>query len=236
MANQYFQFKEFTVNQDKCAMKVCTDACILGAYTNNENLKRALDIGTGTGLLSLMLAQKSDSPIDAVEINEEAYTQACENVNNAPWQKQIQVHHSSIQHFSKNTKEQYDFIISNPPFYQNHLQSNTPSKNTAHHTASLSQKSLLFCVDKLLTNQGKFVVLLPKSQSEQFEELAKNHQLYISEKLLIRDRVASTNIKIITTYQRKKSNFITKELIIKGDDGSYSADFIALLKDYYLHL
>ncbi len=236
MANHYFKFKEFTIEQDKCGMKVCTDACILGAYVPAKNVRKILDIGTGTGLLSLMLAQRFKTFINAVEIDQNAYLQACENVKNSPWEKQIAVHHSSIQNYSAGTKEQFDFIISNPPFYQNHLQSNTPSKNTAHHTISLSQTDLLLCVDKLLIDNGKFVVLLPKAQSDQLEKLAKNHQLFISEKLLIRDRETSKNVKVIATYQQKKTNLITNELIIKKDNGSYSINFIALLKDYYLYL
>ncbi len=236
MPNHYFQFKEFTINQDKCGMKVCTDACILGAYANAENARDILDIGTGTGLLSLMLAQRHEAIITAVEIDGNAYLQASDNINNSPWSKQIKPYHTNIQHFTNDSKEQFDFIISNPPFYQNHLQSNTPSKNTAHHTTSLSQKDLLSCVDKLLTYKGEFVVLLPKIQSEQLEKIASDYQLFVAEKLLIRDRVASENIKIITTYKRKKTNPITNELIIKMDDGGYSAGFITLLKDYYLYL
>ena len=236
MSNHYFQFKEFTVEQNKCGMKVCTDACILGAYANAKNTRNILDIGAGTGLLSLMLAQRFEAIINAVEIDKNAYLQARENIKNSPWKKQIAVHHSSIQNYTADTKEQFGFIISNPPFYQNHLQENTPSKNTAHHTVSLSQTDLLSCVDKLLTDDGKFVVLLPIVQSEQLEQQAKNHQLFTSEKLLIRDREASKNIKIIATYQRKKTNPITNELIIKKADGSYSTDFVALLKDYYLYL
>lgn len=236
MPNHYFQFKEFTVQQDKCSMKVCTDACILGAYANAENARNILDIGTGTGLLSLMLAQRHEALIDAVEINQNAYLQASDNINNSPWSKQINPYHASIQNFTNDSKEQYDFIISNPPFYQNHLQSNTPSKNTAHHTTSLSQKDLLSCVDKLLTDKGEFMVILPKIQSEQLEKLASGYQLFAAEKLLIRDRVASENIKVITTYKRKKTNPMTNELIVKKDDGGYSTGFTTLLKHYYLYL
>src|ERR1017187_8250144 len=115
MSNTTFAFKQFTIKQDKCAMKVGTDAVLLGAWVNSVNSKNILDIGTGTGVIAIMLAQKSDANIDAIDIDEKAVQQALQNVNSCPWKERINVHHTAFQNFSANQQKKYDLIVSNPP-------------------------------------------------------------------------------------------------------------------------
>lgn len=213
-------------------MKVTTDACILGAYTNTDKAKNILDIGTGTGLLALMLAQKSDAKIDAVEIDKNAYNQAFVNVNDSIFKDKITVYEIAIQDFIP--KNYYDLIISNPPFFQNHLKSETLARNNSIHTDSLSFEDLINCILLLLSLNGTFVVLLPAYESLVFDQLSISKELYPQKKLTIRHRKDTKILRIITTFGRIKKEIINEELIIKNLDESYSPDFQALLKDYYL--
>ena len=231
-ANTHFSFKKFTIHQDQTAMKVTTDACILGAYTSVKATKTILDIGTGTGLLSLMLSQRGIAKIDAIEIDESAYNQAVVNVNNSIYKDKVTIHNTSIQDFININP--YDLIISNPPFFQNHLKSETVSRNNSLHTDTLSFENLLSSVLRLLSFNGTFVVLLPMYESSVFEQLAIPQGLYPQKKLMIRHRKGSKILRIITTFGRLKKEIINEELIIKNPDESYTPDFQELLKDYYL--
>ncbi|MGN6568280.1 MAG: tRNA1(Val) (adenine(37)-N6)-methyltransferase, partial [Flavipsychrobacter sp.] len=143
MSNQYFQFKQFRIEQDKCAMKVSTDACIQGAWTPiHDHVRHVLDIGTGTGLLSLMLAQRDPRMhIDAVELDEQAATQAKENIVSSPFSERIDIIHGDAKEYQAN--QQYDLIICNPPFFQNSLLGDNSKRNTARHTLSFSYEDLL---------------------------------------------------------------------------------------------
>ena len=184
----YFQFKEFTIHQDKCAMKVCTDACILGAWVANtieaSSIKNILDIGCGTGLLSLMLAQKIEASIEAIEINLDAANQATENISNSPWSENIQVIHTSLQNFISSKK--YDLIISNPPFYEDDLRSGDEHKNAAKHDTALKLVELILFVKDHLADKGIFAVLLPFQRVNYFEKRVNEYGLFIQEKLLIK--------------------------------------------------
>ncbi|MEY4541284.1 MAG: hypothetical protein RLZZ306_3041 [Bacteroidota bacterium] len=232
MANTHFAFKKFIVHQEQTAMKVTTDACILGAYSDLKKATTILDIGTGTGLLSLMLAQRSEAKIDAIEIDECAYNQAVINVNESIFKDKIKIHNTPIQKFE--TTNFYDVIISNPPFFQNHLKSQTTSRSNSLHTDTLSFDDLLDAVLRLLTLNGTFVVLLPAYESSVFEQLSTPKELYPQKKLTIHHRKGSKILRIITTFGRLKQEIINEELIIKNPDEGYTPDFQELLKDYYL--
>jgi tRNA1Val (adenine37-N6)-methyltransferase len=236
MSNTYFQFKQFTVHQDKSAMKVCTDSCILGAYANYSHPNKILDIGTGTGLLSLMLGQKYTCKIDAVEIDDLAAEQAEDNFKNSEWFERINLHKESIQLFQQKASEKYDLIVCNPPFFQDHLKSPSASRNTALHSDHLTYKDLIHSAEKLLSSDGLFYVLLPEYQSSLFELLALKRYLFPIKKLTIFNRQDSSVFRIITVFSHQKKEFLNERLIIKDEDGGYTSGFKRLLKDYYLHL
>lgn len=230
-----FQFKQFMIHQDKTAMKVSTDACILGAYTSLENATKVLDIGTGTGLIALMLAQRSEAKIFAVELDDMAYQQAVENVENSIFKEQITVFHQSIQDFTQKNKDlSFELIVSNPPFFQNHLKSVQENRNKALHTDTLSFEDLLASVMALLSPNGRFVVLLPAYESTVLENLALQKGLYPNKKLRIRHRDGSKILRIITTFGFTEQEMIQEDLLIRNLDESYTTQFARLLKEYYL--
>jgi tRNA1Val (adenine37-N6)-methyltransferase len=240
MANNYFQFKEFIVKQDKAAMKVCTDACLFGAWAASKiesekcKVENILDIGTGTGLLSLMLAQKTNAQIDAVEIDEDAALQAQENFTNSPWEERITLHKNSVQSF--NPTNAYDVIISNPPFFIDSLKSALHQKNLAKHAETLSYNDLLKNVVKLLKPQGKFFLLLPFEEFKRFETTA-THQLHLVEKVDVKQTTKHNFFRTMGAFARQESKEFAHEIIsIKDEHNHYSSRFIELLKPYYLYL
>ena len=231
-SNTHFSFKKFIIHQDKTAMKVTTDACILGAYTDVHQVKRILDIGTGTGLLTLMLAQRTETEIEGVEMEEVAYNQAVENIKRSIFKDKIKIYHTDIQSFEP--QNCYDLIVSNPPFFQNHLKAETQARNNALHTDTLSFEDLLKSVIRLLSPNGTFVVLLPAYESVILEEMAKQLGLFANKKLNIHHREGSKILRIITTFGFIKTEIQGEQLLIKNLDESYSVDFQELMKDYYL--
>ena len=243
MSNSYFKFKQFTINQDRCAMKVCTDACLFGALAAhygtfagpNGQTVNCLEIGTGTGLLSLMIAQKSAAiKIDAVEINTEAAVQAAENITASPWAASIQIFNEDILSFSPAKK--YDCIISNPPFFEDDLQSADAAKNTAKHNTSLSLLPLLQVVDSLLTADGFFAMLLPYHRVAYFIEASAKMGLHLSKQILVRQTINHTFFRGILFFSRKKVEPTLNEIVIKDAEHNYTAAFTAALRDYYLFL
>ena len=238
MANSYFQFKQFTIQQDKCAMKVCTDACVFGAfvaeYLAPQKINNCLDIGTGTGLLSLMIAQKNDMSIDTVEINAEAYLQAKENIENSIYKNKISIHNQNILEFDN--KEKYDFIISNPPFYEGDLMSSQQNKNQAKHNESLTLPKLLQSIIRLLKDNGEFAVLLPYDRIIEFELLANDLYYFVQKEILLKQTPKHAYFRCIQIYSCTQLIKTTSDLIIKDENNLYTNSFVELLKDYYLHL
>lgn len=233
MANSYFQFKQFRVEQDRCGMKITTDACIQGAYTTFPKAKRILDIGSGTGLLSLMLAQRHpDALIDAVEIETNAFGQAAENIAASPWAESIKIHHLPIQSFSP--QETYELIVANPPFYPDHLRSPDQQRRQAHHNDSLSFQELAIACKRLLAAEGICSILLPPRQAAEFSEIAAREGLYPAHELEIRESQAHKPHRKIQLFghQQKKSPSWDR-LMIRNEVGAYSGGFCQLLQAYY---
>lgn len=227
-----FKFKQFTIEQDQCAMKVCTDSCILGAFTPVEAGMKVLDIGTGTGLLSLMLAQKSNLRIDAIEIDKAAALQAEENIQKSPFRDQISVHLTDIKEFKP---KEYDLIISNPPFFEGQLSSPDLQKNKAKHSSHLSFSDLAEIIAEKLASAGYSSILLPPAEMKMFEEKMFLNGLYPLRKLAIRHHSGKPVFREISLFSRKEQDLIIKELCIYEPDGkTYTHDFEALLKDYYI--
>lgn len=239
MANSYFSFKQFTVNQDKCAMKVCTDACLFGAWSARliskyrPETKNILDIGTGTGLLSLMLAQKIDASIDAVEIDHAAAAQAVENILASPW-KDVKVLNIPIADFQSDTR--YDLIISNPPFYKGSLLSPIEDRNAAMHDRYLTLDTLLNSIMEFISDQGYAAVLLPFSRETDFLQLLSKHNLKFIELTRVRQSVNHGFFRSMFFISLKDGEKFASELSIHDEERQYTNEFKRLLQDYYLNL
>lgn len=239
MANSYFQFKQFTVQQDRCAMKVTTDGCLFGAWLadniSSDHVK-LLDIGTGAGLLPLMIAQKKNAAtIDTIEIDTNAFEQATENIATSPWHTNIRAINADVKEFSSDTI--YDIIISNPPFYENEWFSANSEKNMAHHSSHLLIKELLVIIRKHLTPDGKFYLLLPYKRHDEIMELLQKKEIYIEKKILLRQSVNHDYFRFMieATFIKEKETTIT-EIAIRNNENEYTEEFNRLLKDYYLYI
>jgi tRNA1Val (adenine37-N6)-methyltransferase len=240
-----FEFKQFTIHQDQCAMKVGTDGILLGAWADLRHSQRVLDIGTGTGLIALMVAQRSPSSIiDAVEIDRNAYLQAVDNVRRSPWSERIQVYHGSIQELVSSLSQanslSYDLVISNPPFFANASKSPQLSRNLARHSDRLSVTELLQIAAQLLKPQGSLAVIYPWDMAQNLIAKASTFNLFSDRQLLIKptsDRaIKRVLIQFIksTTAQPSLANPRISTLVIEVAKHLYSPEFIALTQDFYL--
>jgi len=237
MPNDYFEFKKFKVKQDRCAMKVSTDAVLIGAWVVPNGSTRILDIGTGTGVIALMLAQKSKAEITAIDIDKNSTEQARINVAESPFAEQINVEHRSLQNLAIKSDRKFDLIVSNPPFFKDSLKNDDDSRTLARHNDYLSFEDLLRGVKTLLTDKGKFCLILPKNEALQFRELAKNKGLYLSKLMRIRTRLdKDTEKRHLMQFEFKESEFSESTLVIEADSHrNYTKEYKELTKDYYLH-
>lgn len=239
MANSYFRFKQFTIYHDRCAMKVTTDGCLFGAWCAKEistekNGQTILDIGTGTGLLSLMVAQKNRMTIDAIEIDKTSADQAIENIAASPWKENIHVHCINVLDFE--LSNQYDVIISNPPFYEKEIESADAGKNKAHHGHGLRLQELLQVIKKGLKPGGKFFLLFPYKRMKEIETAFKKEGLYIEKKLMAAQSVHHLPFRTLIKGKQQPASTETVSISIKDEQQQYTNEFQDLLRDYYLYL
>lgn len=244
MANSYFRFKQFEIQQKQTAMKVTTDACLFGAWASrmeqsHVGFKQILDIGAGTGLLSLMLAQQNQASIDAVEIDALAANEAKNNIEASPWPSQIRLLQGNILHNDLPISNSYDVVISNPPFYENDLRSPQAGKRIAHHADELPMAELLGRIYQLLKNDGRFYLLFPARREAELIESLATAQLGITEICRVRPSQQLPVFRIMVTGGH--SNSISKqkaetELTIRVKENTYSDSFIDLLQPFYLYL
>jgi tRNA1Val (adenine37-N6)-methyltransferase len=239
MGNNYFQFKHFTVEQHYAGLKVTTDACLFGAWIAHqlENASgRLLDVGAGTGLLSLMLAQKFSGRIDAVEIDKASADECRHNFGRSPWTDRLHVHHVSIQEF--HPEGPFDFIVSNPPFFHNDLKSPSAARNAALHSGSLTLDQLFQHSFSVLSAGGTFVLLVSQRRSGEVNKLAGKFNVHISKETSVCQSPLKAPFRVMYRIINKApSSTISKDVIfIKKDNDEYSDEFVSFLKDYYLYL
>jgi tRNA1Val (adenine37-N6)-methyltransferase len=231
--NHTFTFKQFSINQDRSAMKVCTDAVFFGAVIDPAEAKNILDIGTGTGLLALMMAQRSEANIVGIDIDPAAVQQAKENVLASKFKDRIEVFEAAVQQYDG---QLFDFIISNPPFFQNSLLSSKKTLNLAHHAQTLKLAELLEAVARLLKKEGRFSVLLPTFEFEQFNVLASKIDLNLDSKYILKSSVSKPIFRIVGTFSFKKPSTVSEKTIAiyEEDLKIYTPDFQTLIADFYL--
>ncbi len=222
-------------------MKVTTDGCLFGAWVANEmrgdtnhNMKTMLDVGAGSGLLSLMVAQKSEALIEAVEIDAAAALQAKENIAASPWKDTINVINGDVLQWKP--QHQYDCIFSNPPFYENDLKSVKTVKNIAHHGDGLRLADLLLFINDYLKEDGSFFLLLPAKRLMEAGKMMIENGLHIHQKVLVKQTPRHEPFRVMIEGRKSKGEKKIESTMIIANDKGYTSEFIFLLKDYYLYL
>ena len=237
MSNTHFNFKQFSVQQNLCSMKVGTDGVLLGAWTNTDNANRILDIGTGTGLIALMLAQRSNANITALDAEANAYEQAKINFNSSPWTDRLQLVHSKIQDF--HSDQLFDLIVSNPPYFSGYYSSDDISRDIARSAdVLLPYEELVSSAKKLLMNNGRLSLILPADQQERIILIANQNGLTLSRLTFVKTKNTKEAKRILLEFVNASSEVkeIVDELTIQSDDNGrvYTQEYINLNKDFYL--
>ncbi len=242
-----FKFKQFTVEQDRCAMKIGTDGVLLGAWVSIKNNPFSiLDIGAGTGIIALQLAQRSKAEmVDAIEIDEDAYEQCVENFENSPWGDRLFCYHASLEEFVEEIEEKYDLIISNPPFYSPPLPSASPpkgekiistSRELARFNDALPFDELIESASQLLSDEGIFVVIIPRKEEENFIKMASEVNLFPNRICRVRGTETSEEKRSMLEFSFEKISPKIENLTIENSRHDYTEDYQNLVKDFYLKM
>ncbi len=243
--NKPFRFKQFTVQQDKCAMKIGTDGVLLGAWASLEhNPFSIMDIGAGTGVIALMLAQRSISDtIEAIEIDADAHVQCVDNFEESPWADRLFCFHAGLDELvddlldgQAEIEEQYDLIVSNPPFYSEEVPSGNEARDNARQNQSLPFDELLESVSMLLSNNGIFSTIVPFKEEKTFIQLAKTFGLFPKRICRVKGTSSSEIKRSLLEFHFKEENIIINELVIETGRHQYTQDYINLTKDFYLKM
>jgi tRNA1Val (adenine37-N6)-methyltransferase len=235
MAGNIFNFKQFTINHDRSAFKVGTDGVLLGAYADVSGVRNILDIGTGTGLIALMLAQRSEAAVTAVEPDVESFRQACMNAALSKWADRIHVVNSDLQSFYPG-ETRYDLIVANPPYFRSSLKNPGKTKAAARHDVSLGFDDLLGGVSRLLESKGLFQVILPANEGKIFTELAVTYHLYCCKMLKIKPLPEGEVKRLILTFSQKRFNPAEESCLVieTGKRHEYTEEYKKLTGDFYL--
>jgi len=234
----HFIFKKFSINQGNCAMKVGTDAVLLGAWTSIEHCpKNILDIGSGTGIIALMLAQRSLAEIiDAIEIDGDAYEQCVENFENSPWSDRLFCYHASLLEFTEEIDSKYDLIVSNPPFYSTDYKTDNLKRDLARFSDALPFKQLVESASKLLSKPGIFAVIIPFKEEEKFVDLASKAHLFPKRILHVKGNPNTEIKRSLIEFSFDQNDLKIEELIIETSRHQYTEAYINLTKDFYLKM
>ena len=235
MPNPYFAFKQFTVRHDRCAMKVGTDGVLLGAWTDLSHSRRILDIGTGTGLIALMLAQRCmDARITAIDLDSAAVEQAQENIQASPWKDRIEALQQDICTYHPNGT--FDTIVSNPPYFIDSLKCPDGQRSTARHTDTLDADRLIGKVSELLSSDGRFSIILPAEQTEDLIRVAGEKGLHPSRQTWVITRPGLSPKRILMEFRKIPVTLQPDELVIELERHVYSEEYIALTQEFYLKM
>lgn len=233
-----FRFKQFDIHQDKCAMKVGTDGILLGAWADINNVKTVLDIGTGSGIIAIMLGQRAEAAtIDGLDIDKAAYEQSLENMHQAPWSDRLRAFNSSVQEFTRTHEGVYDLIVSNPPFFSGGTFSQNQDRNSVRHTIKMPHGDLLMAVQKLLAPQGKFCLILPYIEGLRFQELAERYKLYCTRVTNVKTKADRSVERLLLQLERSRKEINEDELVIQHEGhNEWTEEYIELTRDFYLNM
>lgn len=233
-----FSFKKFKIDQDRCAMKIGTDGVLLGAWTTIAHSPASiLDIGSGTGVIALMLAQRSTAKvIDAIEIDSDAYEQSVENFEMSPWGDRLYCYHAGLDEFVEEVDDQYELIVCNPPFYTESVASGNLARDQARQSDFLPFHELVEGVSKLLTQDGFFTTIIPFKEKDTFIALAATVGLFPNACLSVKGNPTAAIKRVLLSFSKSNKSYKEDELVIETDRHSYTADYVKLTKDFYLKM
>ncbi|MCK3683838.1 tRNA1(Val) (adenine(37)-N6)-methyltransferase [Maribellus sp. YY47] len=232
--NNYFQFKQFKILQEKSAMKVGVDGVLLGAWVQVNSATQILDVGTGTGLIALMLAQRSDAQITAIDIEEKAVSEATMNVNASVWKDRIEVCHASLQEFARSDRQKFDLIVSNPPFFSRATRAAFAERTIARHNDFLPFPELISCSAQLLTENGRIALILPFEAMDEIRKVATNNELWLQRKTDIFPKTGKKANRVLLEWGMKETVLNEDSLTIYDADGSFTKEYVTLTRDFYL--
>ncbi len=239
-----FQFKQFSIWHDQCAMKVNTDGILLGAWSQLHSAQNIADIGTGTGLIALMLAQKDNdygcvekASITAIEINSQAAQQALFNVEQSPWHKQVNIVELSFQQYAERSNERFDLLVSNPPYFTNSLKAPDKSRDTARHNDSLSFSDLLTSAQTIATENAYFYLILPCEEADKLLSIADQHGWFLAHHCLVSTVTGKEATRsLLKLTNQLISNTEISNITIRDRSNNYTQEFVELCRDYYLFM
>lgn len=232
--NKWFEFKQFRIEQQNSAMKVGTDGVILGAWVSVNQATRILDVGSGTGLIALMLAQRSNAEIDAVEIDSHAYLEAKYNFEQSPWSERLKIFHSDFNTYSNETGKLYDLIVCNPPFFVDSLKTSDSRLAIARHNESMTFSQLILGSVKLLNQSGRLTVIIPSGSFDEFRETARIHGLYLHRNCNIITKTGRLPSRVLLELSLAQGYMSTSEILIQNTDGQFTDQFKELTNKYYI--
>jgi tRNA1Val (adenine37-N6)-methyltransferase len=232
--NRWFQFKQFRIEQQRAAMKVGTDGVLLGAWCNVDNVSRLLDIGTGTGLIALMAAQRSAAAVDAIELNEEAAADARFNFLQSPWSNRITLYCIDFLHYCQQTNNRYDLIVSNPPFFVRSLQPDNEGVAMARHNDTLPFDRLLAGVARLLMPNGRLAVIIPADSFDHFREEARLAGLYLSQQCMVYPKPGKRAKRVMLEFSMQATYPVKQEITIHTEENRYTLEYSSLTQPFYL--
>lgn len=237
-AHKPFVFKQFEIQQDKCAMKIGTDGVLLGAWTSTQNNPfSVLDIGAGTGIISLMLAQRCNAElIDAIEIDENAYEQCVDNFEASPWGDRLFCYHAALEEFVDEIEDTYDLIICNPPFYSEDYKTDNQQRDLARFSDAMPFENLIESASKLLSEDGVFSIIIPFKEEAKFIKIAASFSLFPNRILRVQGNPTSEIKRSLMEFSFRESDIKTSELIIETERHQYTLDYINLTKNFYLKM
>ena len=235
MSNDFFKFKQFTIFHDRCGMKVGTDGVLLGAWVNVENVQRILDVGTGSGLISLQIAQRNkNTKLVAIEIDKETANQALENVEASPWRNRIQIICKNFRYYDD--IEKFDAIVSNPPYFIDALRSLDIKRRLARHVEELNYNLLFQHSKSLLNPRGAISIIIPSELEKLVLNTAWEYDFYLSRRTNVYTSPLKPCRRILFEFKNQQTKCEVNELYIKDEEGKYSDEYVALTHDFYLYM
>lgn len=232
--NNFFQFKKFKIIQEKSAMKVGVDGVLLGAWVQINSAQRILDVGTGTGLIALMLAQRFDAQITAIEIEEKAFQEAVINADLSIWSERVKVHHTSLQEFAKTNIPKFDLIVSNPPFFSQATRAAYAERTIARHNDLLPFPELISCSASLLNENGRLALILPVEAFDEIQHWTEINKLWLYRKTNIIPKTGKKVNRVMLELGKKETVLVEDCLTMYNSDGSFTEEYVMLTREFYL--